>query len=408
MADLLKIILIILVLLFLIKKKWDLGFILILESLLTAVCFGLHLKIFARNFLGALISRETLNLIGIILLVLYLFNYLQKRGNLGVMVDALKNLVRDPRLILAIPSAFIGLLPMPAGAMMGAPIVDEASKRWNLSPAWKTFLNYWFRHIWEYSWPLYLNLILAAAIVRVPIKKICFYQFPFTILAASSGLIILFKHVPYLSKENKNIKDERYLADLFKVFFSIWPILLTIVLIFAFKFSMLFSLGLASFLSQLFSRMKVKERLKIIFESISLKIVLLVASLMVFKRILEVSGALDSVVRVFSPEGLSAYFLLFAAPFFIGLLTGVNQAFVAISFPLLLPIIGSAHPDMVLVMFAYVSGFVGILLSPAHLCLALTADYFKAELRDVYKILIWPVSVVFAAALLVLIIFRIL
>jgi hypothetical protein len=38
----------------------------------------------------------------------------------------------------------------------------------------------------------------------------------------------------------------------------------------------------------------------------------------------------------------------------------------------------------------------------------LTADYFKAELRDVYKILIWPVSVVFCAALLVLVIFRVL
>jgi hypothetical protein len=69
---------------------------------------------------------------------------------------------------------------------------------------------------------------------------------------------------------------------------------------------------------------------------------------------------------------------------------------------------GAGHPDMILVMFAYVSGFVGILLSPAHLCLALTADYFKAELRDVYKILIWPVSVVFAFALLALVIFRIL
>jgi hypothetical protein len=63
---------------------------------------------------------------------------------------------------------------------------------------------------------------------------------------------------------------------------------------------------------------------------------------------------------------------------------------------------------MVLMMFAYVSGFVGILLSPAHLCLALTADYFKADLREVYKILIWPVGVVFSAALLVLIVFRVL
>ncbi|MBE0711398.1 MAG: DUF401 family protein, partial [Candidatus Aminicenantes bacterium] len=61
----------------------------------------------------------------------------------------------------------------------------------------------------------------------------------------------------------------------------------------------------------------------------------------------------------------------------------------------------------VFMTFAYVSGFVGILLSPAHLCLALTADYFKAEMRDVYRILVWPVAVVFGAALLELLVFRV-
>jgi len=324
-----------------------------------------------------------------------------------MMVDALKNLVRDPRLILAIPSAFIGLLPMMAGAMMGAPIVEEAGRRWKLTPAWKTFLNYWFRHIWEYSWPLYVNLILAAAILRVPIMKICLYQAPFTLIAALAGLFILFRHVPYLPRENDG-RDKRYLKDSFKVFFSIWPIILTIVLIFVFRLPMLLSLGLSAAMTQISAKMNLRERCEVIQQSLSLKLLLLVAALMVFKRILEVSGALDSVVRVVSPEGLSAYILLFAAPFFIGLLTGVNQAFVAIGFPLLVPILGAGHPDMVLVLFAYVSGFVGILLSPAHLCLALTADYFKAELRDVYKILIWPVGVVFASALLTLIVFRVL
>ncbi|MBA7618960.1 hypothetical protein ES703_26292 [subsurface metagenome] len=129
---------------------------------------------------------------------------------------------------------------------------------------------------------------------------------------------------------------------------------------------------------------------------------------MVFKRILEVSGALESVTGVFQSEGISAYLLLFAVPFFLGLLTGVNHAYVGISFPILLPIFGSENPDMVLVMFAYVSGFVGILLSPTHLCLVLTIDYFKAELRDVYKILLWPSVVIFIAAFLVLLFLRIL
>ncbi len=404
MIVLVKIGLVIAGLLLLIRKKADLGLALFLSGALTAVLFGIPARTYALNVGKALVAGETLELVGVVLLVLYVGNFLQRGGHFRRMVDALKNLVDDPRLILAIPSAFIGLLPMTAGAMMGAPIVEEAGRRWGLSPARMTFFNYWFRHIWEYSWPLYINLILAAAICGVPVKRICLHQFPFTVVAIAAGLFVLFRHVPYLPKEGDAPKR---LRDVLKVFLSIWPILLAIVLIFAFKSGMLLALGISSLMTQVATKMDLKERLRLVAESLSLKIVVLTAALMVFKRILEISGALDSVVGVVSIHGVSGYILLFAAPFFVGLLTGVNQAFVAIAFPILVPIIGRTEPDMGLLAFAYVSGFAGILLSPAHLCLALTADYFKAPLRDVYKLLIGPTAVVFLSAVVMLVITRI-
>lgn len=405
MDAVLKIAVIILVLLFLVRKKWDLGLILVLDAVLAALLYRMPVRAFLKQAGGALIAGETLSLLGIIVLVLYLGNFLQSGGHFRKMVDALKNLVRDPRLILAIPSAFIGLLPMMAGAMMGAPIVEEAARRWNLSPAWKTFYNYWFRHIWEYSWPLYLNLILAAAIVKTPIMRVCLTQFPFTVLAATTGLVVLVRRVPFQPNDREVRGNPN---DVARVFFSIWPILLTIVLIFAFRLDMLIALGISSFLTLILTRLPFKERLRLLLTSTTPRIIVLIAALMVFKRILEVSGALDSVVKAFPPRGLAAYILLFAAPFFVGLLTGVNQAFVAIAFPLLVPIIGEGHPDMVLLMFAYVSGFAGILLSPAHLCLVLTAEYFRAPLKDVYRVLIGPVCVIFGGALLALIVLRVL
>jgi len=405
MFNLFKIILIVLILLLLIKKKLDLGLVLFMGALISGLIFGLNLKILLWNLINALISLETLSLIGIIILVLYLGNFLRTRGNFKIMVNSLKELVPEARLILAIPPAFIGLLPMLGGALMSAPIVEEANTRWKLTPAWKTFLNYWFRHIWEYCWPLYINLILASAILQIPIKKISSIQFPFTILAATIGLIILFKHVHHLPKE---AKGESFLRNLFNLFFSLWPIVLAIFLIFALKLNLLISLAVTALLTQLLSRMNLRERLNIFWKSFSLKTILLLASVMMFKRILEVSGALSSLTEVFRPEGIYAYFLLFIIPFFLGLLTGVNHAFVGIAFPILLPIFGSPNPDMVLVMFAYVSGFVGILLSPAHLCLILTVDYFQADLGDVYRILIWPSLVVFIVSFLVLLFLRIL
>jgi hypothetical protein len=54
--------------------------------------------------------------------------------------------------------------------------------------------------------------------------------------------------------------------------------------------------------------------------------------------------------------------------------------------------------DMSRVMFAYVAGFIGILLSPTHLCLAMTRDYFGAEFRGIYRLLAAPVACLFVAA----------
>ena len=81
MIVLLKIAAILFVLLFLIKIKWDLGLVLFLDSILTAVLFGLAIKTFLANILGALVAGETLSLIGIVVLVLYLGNFLQAGGH---------------------------------------------------------------------------------------------------------------------------------------------------------------------------------------------------------------------------------------------------------------------------------------------------------------------------------------
>lgn len=404
MIVLAKIALVVALLLVLIRLKWDLGLVLFLDTCLVAVLFGLGPLPFVRAVLSGATSRETLELAGIVVLVLYLGEFLQSSGAFRSMVDALKNLVRDDRLVLAIPSAFIGLLPMMGGAMMGAPIVEEAARRWEVSPAWKTFYNYWFRHVWEYWWPLYLNIILAAAIFKVPIWKISLWQGPFSLVAIGTGLAVLYRKLPRLPRERDNGGSWK---DVGRVVFSIWPIVLTIVLIFVFRLNMLVALAAASVLTQVTSRGDLRSRWGVAVRGFQPRTVWLIVAVMVFKKILETSGALDAVVRAIPPQGVSAYVLMFAAPFVIGLLTGVNQAFVAISFPLLVPIVGQGGADMVLMTFAYVSGFCGILLSPAHLCLVLTADYFKAEMRDVYRTLVGPVAVVFAAALLELLVLRV-
>ena len=81
MAAVLKIAVIIFVLLLLVRKKWDLGLILVLDAVLAAALYRMPPGTFLREAGGALIAGETLSLLGIVILVLYLGQFLQVGGH---------------------------------------------------------------------------------------------------------------------------------------------------------------------------------------------------------------------------------------------------------------------------------------------------------------------------------------
>jgi len=79
-------------------------------------------------------------------------------------------------------------------------------------------------------------------------------------------------------------------------------------------------------------------------------------------------------------------FIIALLPFLIGLATGLSMAYVGITFPLLTPLIAQgADMNHFAILLAYVSGQVGLLLSPMHLCLMLSTEFFNARLFDVYR-----------------------
>jgi hypothetical protein len=141
----------------------------------------------------------------------------------------------------------------------------------------------------------------------------------------------------------------------------------------------------------LVKHLKPKEIVNTLFTKSMGKIVLLIASVMIFKEIIEVSNAFESLrtmeVSVGMVVGLS-----FMVSFTMGFLTGVNHAFIVISYPILLPLIQNLSPDHFVLMsvYVYVIGFAGILLSPLHFCLILTNEYFKSSLYKVYRYLAPP------------------
>ena len=118
---------------------------------------------------------------------------------------------------------------------------------------------------------------------------------------------------------------------------------------------------------------------------------------MYFKDVLKVSGAIKLLSNDFNNLGFSIIWLSILMPFIIGLLTGITVAFVGMTFPILLSLSG----NITFLPLAYASGYIGVLISPTHLCLVLTRQYFNSNFSGIYKRMILPIILVFITSLVI-------
>ena len=115
----------------------------------------------------------------------------------------------------------------------------------------------------------------------------------------------------------------------------------------------------------------------------SYEVVVMAVGIMLFKETMEVSGAVANLSDIFMKHGVPVVPVFCALPFIAGILTGHTVGFVGSTLPLLVTIAGKA--SLPLISLAFASGFIGVLLSPVHLCLILTREYFSAELPGIYR-----------------------
>jgi len=395
----LRLALIVILLILLIRLKLNLALAIIFAAVWIGILFKVPpigiLKLFPRT----MAQWTTIDYLIIIYLVLLLAGLLKENGHLDNLALSLGKIFKDYRIGITAMPALIGLLPMPGGAMLSAPIVKEVGAKTSLTPDKLTFINYWFRHLWEYFWPLYPALLLTAGLFKVSIRDIMVTQFPLSLVAIAAGIVFMSRQpAPAASAGRADLKH------LLRMIFFMWPILIVILLVMAFKLPMTIALAAGCAAALIGTRLKIAAILKIFFKAFSISTLGVIYAVFLFKNALESSAALENFSQFSAAAVCLKVLVVFLAPFIVGFLTGVNTAYAGIAFPILLPWIGTGAAGLTYIMFGYVSGFVGVLLSPVHLCLCLTKEFFGAEFPKVYKYLAPAAACVFLAALALLII----
>ena len=401
--ELLRIGLVFALIILLLARRVELWITLCIGGVALGLLYRLPLGVIGGEFFHGLIDSQTLHLVFALLFILLLSEIMKEAGRMRTMIDSFAAVTKDLRAVVALLPAMIGLMPIVGGALVSAPLVVEASDALKLSPERRTFLNYWFRHIWEYFLPTYPGVILASVLVGVSLRTIAAYHLPLTLAAIAGGIYFGFREV---AKVEEGRGGSGWWRGVHGVISSLLPLLVVLFMIIALRVPLAYSLLVAIGIELLRSRGVWRRMKEILVRTVqSAQVLITVVMVIYFKQMLEASRAVDGFHHGLSHMGVPPLILLVVLPFCIGLMTGLTIAFVGVAFPILMPILKGGDNVFVYLMLAYASGYCGVLLSPLHLCLVLTKDYFKAELKKVYRILMAPVGFVWGVALVLFLFF---
>lgn len=395
MIDALTLLGILALIIFLIRLKWNLGLALLLASVLAGLLFSLPALDLGREMLTAAIDTTTLRLVAIVLLITYMGEILRTALQLEGLVRSLSDLFLDRRWLLGLLPLLIGLLPMVGGAMFSAPMVEEAGQGLNLSRERKTYVNYWFRHACETAFPLYPSLVMASGLMGVSTQALALSNWPLLAAVLASGIVFGLLGVQRIEPDGGVRPSSR--ATWLLLVKSIWPIALVLILALAVHLDLVLSLGITVLVLVLAHRLKPRQ-LWVLLKKMPFDVVPIIFGAMIFQRVLTASSAVEIASRGIAALGIPVPIVVLGIPLLAGLLTGLAVAGFAIGLPIVLPLcppelIGTGYS-----LLAYTGGILGLLLSPVHVCLALSRAYFRASWAGVYRYLLPSALVVIAVA----------
>ena len=328
--------------------------------------------------------QRTYDLLFALYFVMCLEIELRTSGSLAGMVRALQRLFPSEKFTLAIMPAFLGLLPSLGGARFSAPIVETASTGTNISAAAKSSINFFFRHIFEYSNPINPGMIMACSIAMLPISTFVMHIGWLSVLSFALGWIFCIRPLKLPPKEKTVCSQQERNENIADVALSLAPVIVNFLFVVFFNIGAAVSMGLVVF-GMIFVLKTTKRTLNIknvFLDALDIKMLLNVVCIFYFIQLLTVTNILTTIVAAFNAAPLPPAVIIACISFIIGILTGLSQGHVAI----VLPIVAAMAPgNITLFGVAMVFGIAGQMITPTHVCLMVTLDYFKADFFKTLK-----------------------
>lgn len=318
----------------------------------------------------------------------------------GLMNNLIGSLRMKARTFLMIAPAFMGMMPMPGGALLSAPIISRLGSR--VSNEKYAAINVWYRHVFILIYPLG-GLLATTKMANLNLYYEMVLLVPGFFLLAILGYLFLIRFVNGDLKFEGNFSFEKFMPAVVVILSApvIHLILMTTFGSLITEIPLVIGVSTGVFLSFYLGKLNIKS-----FKSISTKMrpwryFLIIIAMFIFLNIFKSSGVSSAISSI----DFSKTFLIVGVAAILGFVTGRTQVAISILLPIYYAKYGVENLTPVIFAVMFFSSFVGYVVSPIHPCVIVTLEYFKTNLRDFYKKVSLPAVISIVGALIFSIMF---
>lgn len=409
-------------------RKLHLGLAASLGGVVFALWRGLGVSVTLGAIGTELANPDTLLLLALVTFIMVFAGGMKNSGALVKFSSAVLAIAPTKKASIVLTPILFGSLPMPGGAALSAPLVDALDADRSYDNARLSAANYWFRHVLELAWPLYPAFILTSSLSGIPTPKLVLlnlYALPVLILL---GMVFVFgkegqSGASSRTTSKESVRNTMAGSRFVRAIQGFAPLLVVIgifLVLDALWRAFGYGFGLSPALHALVGRFgPVMTGLLVgcihvllyaehpgCFRGTlnlgTLKLAGVIAGIRVFSALLSAGNVAAASAAELAAIGVSPILAAAILPFVAGLVTGVGFGYVGLAFPILMglfPLSGGDLPREAAVVLAGAFGYAGMMLSPLHVCMVLTAEHFKTGLAATIRRFILPLGLFVLIAL---------
>ncbi|MCF7792747.1 MAG: DUF401 family protein [Candidatus Cloacimonetes bacterium] len=301
----------------------------------------------------------------------------------GLLRDLVDNLQLKRQVFLGLSPALMGILPIPGGALLSAPMLIRAGE--DISDDHYAAINVWFRHILILIYPLGA-LLPASKMAGLNIYSIILFILPAFFLLFFLGYFFFLRSIKGDMPRPQKLNISKLLVPLIIILTA--PIIhITLSnLGMMDEISLLIGISSSLILTAIIGKLNFTD-FKTIFQKMRpWKYFLIIIGVFLFLHVFQASPVSEEISKIV----FSKSFLIIFIGAFLSLATGRVQLPISILIPIYISTYGAAELTPLAFAIMYVAVYIGYMISPVHPCVSVSIEFYGAKYKDFAGKLLLP------------------